>query len=308
MEVRFSRRDEGTGEAARHVRSRSVRRRRDAARGWRRRRTAGLRGHDADVGACAHPRAGRRDGQRVRVARPRFTPQSRNHGNLVWRCRADAVLAARRLRDRSRQPPVAHVADAAAAFAGQGLGAPRRRRCAACRRTRCAHAGCRAEEDHRHRARRRPHRLAQCAPARPRGTARHAGAAARIARDGGHHRGAAAASGNRRPRASTPIGRRCSRARSRQSPPRWSATAASSRRASTRNWTNCAPSTPTAASSSWRWRRANASAPASPTSRSSTTACTASTSKSPTRTSRRFPTTTAAGRRSRMPSATSRRN
>ncbi len=36
--------------------------------------------------------------------------------------------------------------------------------------------------------------------------------------------------------------------------------AASSLTASTANWTNCARSTPTAASSSWRWRRASASA------------------------------------------------
>ncbi len=93
----------------------------------------------------------------------------------------------------------------------------------------------------------------------------------------------AARRAGRRPRDAARRRSTCSRARSPTIRPRWSATAASSRRATTPSSTSCARCRRTPARSSSSSRRASARGPASRRCASSTTASTASTSRSRTR-------------------------
>ena len=119
--------------------------------------------------------------RRLRAHGPGHAAQSGNFRNPARRTRADAVVAARHLRDRHGQPPAApHAASPAARPRALARAARRRRRClpasgaGAADALRATLQGMRRCGAH-HRA----HRAEKRAAARSVGTARHAGAAAR---------------------------------------------------------------------------------------------------------------------------------
>ena len=80
------------------------------ARHRRLRRAARLRGEDAGPGARARHRGQRRARRRIRAPGRRHAPQPRAHRDAARRARADAVLAARRMRHRHGQPAAAPLA------------------------------------------------------------------------------------------------------------------------------------------------------------------------------------------------------
>ncbi len=95
--------------------ARRIRLRGPDARDRRLRRAARVRRQDAGPGARARHGGHRRARRRVRAPRCRDAPQPRDHRDAARRARADAFLAARRMRHRDGQPAAAPLAAPSAA-------------------------------------------------------------------------------------------------------------------------------------------------------------------------------------------------